>query len=67
MWVRLHPGTPGSHPEPKSDAQPLNHPGIPRKNFFKILLIILREGGRERKREHEQGEEQTEKEKQTPH
>ena len=25
----LDPRTPGSHPEPKTDAQPLNHPGIP--------------------------------------
>ena len=30
--VRLHPKTPGSHPEPKADAQPLplSHPGTPR-------------------------------------
>ena len=26
--VGLDPGTPGSHPEPKADAQPLSHPGI---------------------------------------
>ena len=26
----LDPGTPGSHPEPKVDVQPLSHPGIPR-------------------------------------
>ena len=25
----LDPGTPGSRPEPKADAQPLNHPGVP--------------------------------------
>ena len=25
----LDPGTPGSRPEPKADAQPLSHPGIP--------------------------------------
>ena len=25
----LDPGTPGSHPEPKADAQPLSHPGVP--------------------------------------
>ena len=25
----LNPMTPGSHPEPKADAQPLSHPGIP--------------------------------------
>ena len=27
--VRLNPGTPGSRPEPKADAQPLSHPGVP--------------------------------------
>ena len=26
--VGLDPGTPGSRPEPKADAQPLSHPGI---------------------------------------
>ena len=25
----LDPGSPGPHPEPKADAQPLSHPGIP--------------------------------------
>ena len=30
----LNPGTPGSHPEPKADIQPLSHPGVP---FFCIL------------------------------
>ena len=25
----LDPGTPGSHPELKADAQPLSHPGVP--------------------------------------
>ena len=25
--VGLDPGTPGSRPEPKADAQPLSHPG----------------------------------------
>ena len=24
----LDPGTPGSHAEPKADAQPLGHPGV---------------------------------------
>ena len=28
--ARLCPGTPGSCPEPKADAQPLSHPGGPR-------------------------------------
>ena len=27
----LHPRTSGSQPEPKADAQPLSHPGIPGK------------------------------------
>ena len=26
----LNPGIPGSHPEPKADAQLLSHPGVPR-------------------------------------
>ena len=25
----LDPGTPGSHPGPKADTQPLSHPGVP--------------------------------------
>ena len=25
--------TPGSHPEPKADAQPLSYPGVPRCSF----------------------------------
>ena len=27
--VGLDPGTPGSCPKPKADAQPLSHPGAP--------------------------------------
>ena len=27
--VGLDPRTPGSRPEPKADAQPLSHPGVP--------------------------------------
>ena len=27
--VGLDPRTPGSHPEPKADAQPQSHPGVP--------------------------------------
>ena len=30
--VGLDPGTPGSHPELKADAQLLSHPGVP--NFY---------------------------------
>ena len=29
--VGLDPGTPGSHPELKADAQPLSHPGDPQQ------------------------------------
>ena len=32
--VGLDPGTPGSCPEPKADAQPLSHSGIPRGLLF---------------------------------
>ena len=34
----LNPGTPGSRPEPKADAQPLSHPGIPQ------IPIIIEQG-----------------------
>ena len=30
----LDPGSPGSHPEPKADAQLLSHPGVPKHNGF---------------------------------
>ena len=30
----LDPGTPGSHPKLKADAQPLSHPGIPAPSSF---------------------------------
>ena len=32
--VGLDPGTPRSQPEQKADAQPLSHPGAPRRVFF---------------------------------
>ena len=35
--VGLHPGTPGSHPKPKADAQPLSYPA---KHPMHIILII---------------------------
>ena len=35
----LNPGTPGSRPEPKADAQPLTHPGVPN---FEIFLKIMK-------------------------
>ena len=56
----LDPGTPRSHPEPKADAQPLRHPGIPKK-FFKTIYVFIHErhtrgGGRGQK--HRQREKQ---------
>ena len=32
--VGLDPGTTGSCPEPKADAQPLGHPGVPKLSSF---------------------------------
>ena len=32
MWDSI--SAPGSHPEPKTDAQPLSHPGIPVSILF---------------------------------
>ena len=32
--VALDPKTPGSHPGPKADAQPLSHPGFPKQMFY---------------------------------
>ena len=32
----LNPRTPGSCPEPKADAQPLSHPGVPDKEFDEL-------------------------------
>ena len=37
----LDPGTPGSHLEPKADAQPLSHPGVPHKNVYKDYVEQL--------------------------
>ena len=31
--VGFNPRTPGSRPEPKSDGQPLSHPGVPQFDF----------------------------------
>ena len=36
--VGLDPGTPGSHPELKADAQPLSQLGIPRFIFQNNIL-----------------------------
>ena len=35
--VGLDPGTPGSRPEPKADAQPLSHPGNRSFNFVQLI------------------------------
>ena len=32
-------GTPGSHPEPKADAQPLSHPSVPLTGFLSGFKI----------------------------
>ena len=37
MWDSIP--DPGSPPELKADAQPLSHPGIPRKEFFTFRCI----------------------------
>ena len=41
----LDPRTLGSHPEPKADAQPLSHPGVPIHRFRCLfgLLILKRD------------------------
>ena len=43
--ARLDPRTPGSHLKSKADAQPLSHPGIPRKYF--IIHLAAKPGLRE--------------------
>ena len=35
----LNPENPGSCPEPKADAQPLSHPGVP-KSIFYVLSVL---------------------------
>ena len=32
--VGFDPGSPGSRPEPKADAQLLSHPGVPGQDFY---------------------------------
>ena len=39
--VGLDPGTPGSCPEPKADAQPLSHPGCPVIIFLKKKFLTI--------------------------
>ena len=64
--VGLDPGTPGSRPEPKGDAQPLSHPGVPLFLFLKLYYF------REREHTHAQVEgrgrgRRRENPKRTPH
>ena len=40
LWF-LNPGTPGSHPEPKADAQPLNYPGIPNVQLLVSVQVMI--------------------------
>ena len=37
----LDPGTPGSCPEPKADAQPLSHPGVPTSQILSQLRLYF--------------------------
>ena len=39
--MELDPGTPGSHPEPKADAQRLSHLGVPKIFFFFLRIIEI--------------------------
>ena len=36
----LNPRTTGSRPEPKADAQPLSHPGVPGTKISDQLIIV---------------------------
>ena len=38
--VELNLGTPGSHPKPKADTQPLSHPDIPIPFSYSSTLRI---------------------------
>ena len=52
--VGFDPGTPGSRPEPKADAQPLSHPGIPALRFyFYFYFYLIYDSHTEREREAE--------------
>ena len=35
--IGLDPGTPGSRPGPKADAQPLSHPGVPQETLLSTI------------------------------
>ena len=36
-----NPRTPGSHPEPKADVQPLSHPGVPNAAVSNVKMVPL--------------------------
>ena len=38
--VGLDPRTPGSHPEPKTDTQPLSHPGVPILQNSYLTIVV---------------------------
>ena len=38
--VGFDPRSPGSRPEPKADAQPLSHPGVPVCGFFLFSFFL---------------------------
>ena len=59
----LNPGTPGSRPGPKADAQPLSHPGVPELYTFFFLRFYLFMRHRERERERQR---HRQREKQAP-
>ena len=39
--VGLDPGSPGSRPEPKVDAQLLSHPGAPRRELLYFIYLFI--------------------------
>ena len=39
--VGFDPGTPGSHPGPKADTQPLSHPGVPVPSHLNWDFLVL--------------------------
>ena len=39
--VGFDPGSPGSRPGPKADAQLLSHPGAPKSPFFFIFYFLF--------------------------
>ena len=53
-YVGLNPRSPESHPEPKTDAQLLSHPGVPYNMslfFFQRFYLFIHKRHRERCRD----------------